>query len=471
MITKLIFEDGTEISSGAEPAVMSFSLTSSASSTQELEPGACCAAMAQLSLYGLDKLPEGQIRIQRIDGEVTRELGLFLPQLPERSGRLLRITAYDRLCLLDKELTNEPLGMPCSLYEFAKAVCSACGLELSNTSIPGGDHTVEDFSTAGVTGRQLLQWVGALSGGFWRATPEGAVELAWYEPRSLSLGPSDYYENSLSMASYTAQPIEKVVLKKTTDDVGLVWPNITGGAAYICQGNPLLGNADATLAQSLFERIGGISYTPCRVTVREQDIRPGDLITLDGCTVAVMTTRLQNGRLTLEATGSASRTGSVAVNQVSFKGLNGKVLELQTRVDGLSVKNRDNTGAIAGLELTVEGLKTAVSKENSGVDSRLTALEQTAQSLNLRVEQTVQEVTTSTGYRLDADGLTIARSGTQMANRLDHTGMYVQRAGQTILEASSQGVRATDVKVANYLHIGSARFEEYGNRTACFYVE
>ena len=57
-----------------------------------------------------------------------------------------------------------------------------------------------------------------------------------------------------------------------------------------------------------------------------------------------------------------------------------------------------------------------------------------------------------------------------MSNRLDHTGMYVERAGQVILQASDAGVTATDVQVRNYLNIGCARFEELGNRTACFYI-
>ena len=66
----------------------------------------------------------------------------------------------------------------------------------------------------------------------------------------------------------------------------------------------------------------------------------------------------------------------------------------------------------------------------------------------------------------------ISRSDSDMANRLDHTGMYVTRNGQILLQANNQGVIAKDVSVGNYLIVGeNARFEDYGgSRTACYYL-
>ena len=76
------------------------------------------------------------------------------------------------------------------------------------------------------------------------------------------------------------------------------------------------------------------------------------------------------------------------------------------------------------------------------------------------------------GYTFDDEGLHIAKSGEQMENRLDNTGMYVTRAEETILQANDAGVVATDVKVRNYLIVGThARFEDYPEqRTACFWL-
>ena len=66
----------------------------------------------------------------------------------------------------------------------------------------------------------------------------------------------------------------------------------------------------------------------------------------------------------------------------------------------------------------------------------------------------------------------IRTAAVEMENLLDHTGMYVRRSAQVVLQANNQGVEAQDVTVRNFLIIGeNARLEDYsGDRTACFYI-
>lgn len=87
----------------------------------------------------------------------------------------------------------------------------------------------------------------------------------------------------------------------------------------------------------------------------------------------------------------------------------------------------------------------------------------------------VDRVVTESGYRFDADGLTISKSGEQMSNVLDNTGMYVKKSGNEILTANDKGVNAVNLQAKTYLIIGSgngtSRFEDYGiGRTGCFWV-
>ena len=103
-----------------------------------------------------------------------------------------------------------------------------------------------------------------------------------------------------------------------------------------------------------------------------------------------------------------------------------------------------------------------------------------SQGLRLRLQSIlddgVSKVVTATGYRFGEDGLAVQKEGQEMENRLDHTGMYVRRSGEVILQANNQGVVARDVTAANYLVMGeNAGFEDYSNgtdhnRTACFYI-
>lgn len=131
------------------------------------------------------------------------------------------------------------------------------------------------------------------------------------------------------------------------------------------------------------------------------------------------------------------------------------------------------------VSLDVDGINAQVARQDSDIDGlqgQVSTLQQTADGVSIQlkniVDNGVDKVTTKTGYTFNDDGLRITKSGQEIENLLDNTGMYVTRSGETILQANNAGVVATDVTVRNYLIIGThSRFEDYGDgRTACFYV-
>lgn len=102
-----------------------------------------------------------------------------------------------------------------------------------------------------------------------------------------------------------------------------------------------------------------------------------------------------------------------------------------------------------------------------------------ADAVNIAIKEEmangVDRVETETGYKFDSNGLSISKSGEQMANLLDNTGMYVTRSGDEILTANHQGVTAVNLHAKDYLIVGEgngrSRFEDYEIlRTGCFWV-
>ena len=153
-------------------------------------------------------------------------------------------------------------------------------------------------------------------------------------------------------------------------------------------------------------------------------------------------------------------------------------LDLDTGILRMRALN-DLSGQYASIESDVEGISSSVSQQVAdinGVKGEISTLKQTADNFSIEIQgiidNGVDKVTTKTGYTFNEDGLKITKSGQEMENLLDNTGMYVTRAGETILQANNAGVIATDVTVRNYLIVGThARFEDYGSeRTACFYI-
>lgn len=131
------------------------------------------------------------------------------------------------------------------------------------------------------------------------------------------------------------------------------------------------------------------------------------------------------------------------------------------------------------IQRTSETIMLEVSKiqtDNESMKEQLTQIQQTAEDVTIRVSKIEQDgvdkVTTSMGYKFSDNGLHIQKSGEEIENLMDHTGMYVKRGDEIMLQANKDGVVATDVTVRNYLVIGThARFEDYPDkRTACFYI-
>ena len=119
----------------------------------------------------------------------------------------------------------------------------------------------------------------------------------------------------------------------------------------------------------------------------------------------------------------------------------------------------------------MDGMKEGYDKLTQQVEQTMTST-QIQTLISETISNGVDSVTTSTGYTLNKDGLTISKTGEEMKNVIDNTGMFVKRDNENILTANNEGVNAINLTARQYLTIGkNSRFEDYlGNRTACFHV-
>lgn len=560
--TIIVLPDGTELSSGVgtKNAIQNATITECVNDAQELSVGSTCANMIELTVISPDggfSIAEGdEFTVYREDQNgIRHKVGIFISEIPTRSStHSFSLTAYDRVKKLDKDLTYWLTGLnawPYELYTFAKMVCEQCGVELLNQDIPNGLVLVERFSGAGITGRQIMKWVGEIAGRFCRATSDGYMEFAWYKSSPVFIGakeasvdyddsgnvavcnnsvtvdiddagnmtlsgdvsvyddgignviitlPRDetslvYYQGGLSFEDYKVAPIEKVQLKSSENDIGTVYPSdITKEVnTYVISDNYLIVSAVyddvKAVAQTLYDQLKDVSYTPCKVTIpASMHIHAGDIIQItdrNGVAISayVMTKKQAGQRDTLECTGSARRDSSSAINEQSYAALNGKVLNLQMRVDGVLLENKDTAGKLASLALNVDGLSSEVRAQKTtleGVSQQVSQIRQDADSIKISVAEIqdngTKKVETETGFTFDQKGLLISKIDSDIENQLDETGMYVRRKGEIILQANDDGVAAVDVSVKNYLIVGNhARFEDYTNgtdnkRTACFWL-
>lgn len=410
--TVIVLANGTEIYSGTgNNAIQSVTIKQQVNSAKQLTLGSVCASMLDVKIKsdgGRLSLSEGEeVTVYKVsDSGVRNMIGRFTLQKPTRpSANSMRITAYDRVTWLDKDIAPWLMsltGWPYTLYNLAKMVCQTCGLSLVNTSIPNGDYQVQAFSAQNLTGRKLMQWIGEIAGRFCRATADGRIEFAWYTPSGVTITPNGsrfYYQNGLTYEDYQVATVEKVQIKLTQDDVGVVWPDVTGEKnTYIISGNYLLTTSSSStilpLAQTLYEQLKGVTYTPCKVSVPAGlDVHAGNTVQItdrNGKTfTSYVMTKTQTGqRDTLECTGSQRRDSTTVVNNEGYKVLAGQLLEIKKDVQGLSVK-------ASKIETTTENAIDSVNKEITTVKNSVANLELEADGISQTVSR-LEETTTKT---------------------------------------------------------------------------
>lgn len=435
----LVLDDGTEISAGkvGHNAIRALTCTETVSSTTDLCPGAACASKLEITIWvepGSDLVITSGTRLAhyREDAAGTRSLcGTYWAVKPTRQTRNnYKIYAYDAVSRLDgiqsAWLRSIQGQFPMSLWAFAQAVAARCGVEIANAALPrSGDYQVQAFYADDLTGRQLLAWVAEAACTFLRATPSGRLEFAWYtEHVAPGIGPTagqawtalslagelletadgevwtfgqeqlGYFSGGLSYEDYETAPIDKVQIKQTEDDVGVLYPaDETGTNALVIRGNLLLTTQTAAalrpVAQAIFEQMQGVAYTPMQVDIpyTEDAPAPGEIISLTDAygrqmQTYVMSRTIAGQRVTLESTGNARRDSTAAVNEQKYTNLQGKVLEISADVDGLKITASDLAGGMASLKLTVDGLTTEVSGKLDEDDAK-TLIDQSLESITL----------------------------------------------------------------------------------------
>lgn len=472
----LVLADGTEIGSGqvGDNAVRSVSYTQTVADDTDLAPGAACACKLEIELWvqpghALRITSGTEMTCYRLDAAGGREkIGVFRAVKPTKASRnTYKVYAYDAVSRLDgiqsTWLRSIQGQFPMSLWAFAQAVAARCGVTIANTALPAnGSYQVQAFYADDLTGRQLLAWVAQAAGCFLRANADGALEFAWYaDRRDIVIGPGEgaaastlladstgallqdadgyyllaaaaadadgvtpYYDGTLSYEDYTCAVIDKVQIRQSSDDVGVVFPADEAGTnALTIEGNLLLTTStDAALrpvAQALYAQMQAVEYTPCTVRIPAAQaaalgLGAGQIVRVQDARGRVFDTWIMtaswgaNG-VTLESTGNASRDGSAATNQQIYKNLTGKMLEIRTSVDGLELKASELQGDYTELLLEVEGISATVSAQ----DGRLSTLELTADGLETKVSglegdyssllQTVDQIETTVSGKIDGN--------------------------------------------------------------------
>ena len=391
----LTFSSGTELKGGSPgSAVKSLTLHTAVNAGQEFTIGSAFSDYIETEIWAD---PGGSLQItagdamtyyRQDDAGNRTKVGVFYAEKPTRTKRnSYKVTAYDTMSKLDADFSGwlhaNQAQFPKTIWQLVQLACQWAGVTLASSSLPiNGSYSVQAFYADDLTCRQIISWAAEAAGCYAHMNADGKLQFLTYtDKRSTAKITPDgasnstaYYADSLSYEDYTVKAIEKVQIRQSDRDVGVIYPDSTTATnTYAVQGNLLLTTGTEanlkSVVQNLYNVLKNVTYTPCKVSVPSSSgLACGQIVHVKDARgrefdTYLMSATISSGKASFESVGSASRESSSAVNSQSYKNLTGKMLEIKTSVDGLEVKASDLTGKYTDLKATVDGLSSEVKKD------------------------------------------------------------------------------------------------------------
>lgn len=391
----LLLPNGTELKGGeAGSTLKALTLHTAVNAGQEFAIGSAFSDYIEAEIWAD---PGGSLQITAGDaltyywqddaGNRTK-VGVFYAEKPTRTKRnSYKVTAYDTMSKLDADFSGwlraNQAQFPKTIWQLVQLACQRAGVALASSSLPiNGSYSVQAFYADDLTCRQIISWAAEAAGCYAHMNADGKLQFLTYTDKRSTVkitpdGASNstaYYADSLSYEDYTVKAIEKVQIRQSDSDVGVIYPDSTTVTnTYAVQGNLLLTTGTEanlkSVAQNLYNVLKNVTYTPCKVSVPSSSgLACGQIVHVKDARgrefdTYLMSATISSGKASFESVGSASRESSSAVNSQSYKNLTGKMLEIKTSVDGLEVKASDLTGKYTDLKATVDGLSSEVKKD------------------------------------------------------------------------------------------------------------
>lgn len=391
----LRLKDGTELTGGAAGnAIKSITLHTAVNAGQEFTIGSAFSDYIEAEIWAD---PGGSLQItagdaltyyRQDDAGNRTKMGVFYAEKPTRTKRnSYKVTAYDTMSKLDADFSGwlhaNQAQFPKTIWQLVQLACQRAGVALASSGLPiNSSYSVQAFYADDLTCRQIISWAAEAAGCYAHMNADGKLQFLTYtdKRRTAKITPDGasnstaYYADSLSYEDYTVKAIEKVQIRQSDSDVGVIYPDSTTATnTYAVQGNLLLTTGTEanlkSVVQNLYNVLKNVTYTPCKVSVPSSSgLACGQIVHVKDARgrefdTYLMSATISSGKASFESVGSASRESSSAVNSQSFKNLTGKMLEIKTSVDGLEVKASDLTGKYTDLKATVDGLSSEVKKD------------------------------------------------------------------------------------------------------------
>lgn len=372
-------------------------------------------------------------------------VGYFtIENLNDKTASSSDLSGYDRIrkfdTVIDQYLFTR--SYPVTVRQLFIDIVTNYNLQYRvNDQLANLSYSLTDkWTGTNITGRQALAYIAELTGGYIYADKDGYICLDTYKQTNIELDSTKYV--SCEQALYQTPHITKVTVQATQDDIGGSYG--IDGTELRVTGNPLAyeetTSALVQLAENIYDVVSQVTYTPCSiVTLRDLDIRPGQIITVDSKTAYVMSVQWDGSTVTIVSKGNRSRQVNELLNG-DTRALRGKTNELTRTIEATNSRLTD----------AQQGLESQITQTASTINSRITQevsdinddLEETKTTLQSQITQTASSITSTVEQYTDDQ---VAAAKTEIKQTTDSISSTVQQQGQTItsIQQGLNGIQLT----------------------------
>ena len=371
------------------------------------------------------------------------------------------ITAYDRVYDLEANADQwlASLTFPMTLKELTDSMATKLNMTILLPEDTFSSFVVnQNFITNNVSYRQILSFIGQLTNRFFIATSTGDIEGQRYTDNATVIDNSKYI--SLTMDENPIDPIDRVQIQSTHDDIGYVAG--TGTNTYIITENPLVFSANkatatTTLATNLLDGLKNITYRPMKFsTFNDFGIKVGAILTVNGKACYVMKKTVKPSGCEFECVGNKRRETQKTEQHSAITALNNKTNELVRTVDetkstitsiqGSITNIEDEQGNITSQMATITTEQSEIKQTAQGLTSTVSSIQTSLQNLDGEVEtlsstvSTVQQTATGLTSTVTQQGETISQIR-QDLDKIDISGYVtfndLKTSGSTTINGSN----------------------------------
>lgn len=378
----------------------------------------------------------------------------------KKNGKKATLTAYDCIKKLDTSADAwvSTLKYPITLANMLSSMGNKLGLSITAlTNTYRGNYTVyNNFMTRNITYRQILEYIAQIANVNFMADTSGQKDIIYkrYTETATTIDNSKYVK--LTLSDYTTEPIDKVQIQSTFDDIGYVVG--TGDNAYVITENPLFFTNEkqstiTSIASSLLAELKTITYTPMKFsTLKDFDINCGDIIKVNNISCYIMKKSIKPSGCEFECVGNKRRdTQKTEVNS-AITALNNKTNELVRTVD----ETKSTLTEVKGSLKTVTDEQCNIKEQIATITTDVSEVKQTAQGLISKVSSVE-----TTLNNLDGEVTTLKSRVSTVEQTVDSITTRVEVAEGTADEAKTMASEAK--QTANSFSTKITEVEETAN--------